>query len=209
MWNRTFILLYSNAPNFPAQSGTPQYQSNNQNFVSGITCAILTNGTFVLLYSKFQITLPEVIHLYVIQTAIILYPEPRKAKGLWKKLRESEQIVAICQNNPSNNEKLDSYSIYCQSNNLHEVKHFNNSQTTNISSLELENTGRLWEILIEPKKNTKKLEQVLQYWEMTLSFCYIPMSQITLPRLFYTLILIKQPLLCLWNSERLKNFERN
>ena len=169
----------------------------------------MTNGTFVLLYSKFQITLPEVIHLYVIQTAIILYPEPRKAKGLWKKLRESEQIVAICQNNPSNNEKLDSCSIYCQSNNLHEVKHLNTSQTTNISSLELENTGRLWEILIEPKKNTKKLEQVLQYWEMTLSFCYIPMSQITLPRVFYTSILFKQPLLCLWNSERLKNFERN
>ena len=52
LWNGTFILLYSNVPNFAAQSDKPQYLSNNQNLVPGITCTILRNGTFILLYSE-------------------------------------------------------------------------------------------------------------------------------------------------------------
>ena len=101
LWNRTFIPLYSNVPNFPAQSDTPQYQSKNQNLVSGVTCAIFRDGTFILLYNKVpnnptKSDTPIMTHLYVIQTATIFSPELRNViKGLWKKLRESEKITDI------------------------------------------------------------------------------------------------------------------
>ena len=90
LWNKTFILLYSNVPNFPAQIDTPQYQSKNKNLVYGITCAILRNGTFILLYSKVRNNptrsdTPIMTHLYVIQTATILSLELGKViKVPWK-----------------------------------------------------------------------------------------------------------------------------
>ena len=49
----------------------------------------------------------------------------------------------------------------------------------------------------------------LQYWKMGLSFYYIPMYQITPSRVSCTLILFKQPQFCLWNWERLNDFDRN
>ena len=101
LWNATFILLYSNVPNFPAQSDTPQYQSKNKKLVSGVTCAIFKNGTFILLYNKVpnnptKSDTPIMTYLYVIQTATILSPELRKViKGPWKKLRGSGKITDI------------------------------------------------------------------------------------------------------------------
>ena len=113
LWNRTFVLLFYSRTNFTAQSDTPQNQSKNENLVSGITCAILRNGTFILLYSKVpnnptRSDTPNMTHLYVIQTATILSPELGKViKGPWKKKNENLKKLPKYQNNPCNNEKLD------------------------------------------------------------------------------------------------------
>ena len=65
------------------QISQPKVTHVNTSQRSGITCAILRNGTFILLYSKVpnnptRSDTPIMAHLYVIQTATILSPELRK-----------------------------------------------------------------------------------------------------------------------------------